>query len=69
MAVSEGDLTYGQSLEEILTINIDEEKHAIKGYVAILRDISPENAILYNAIQDIIRDEQEHLEELQNLQL
>ena len=69
MAVSGDDLIYGKHLDDILSINIDEEKHAIKGYVAILREISPENAILYNAIQDIIRDEQEHLEELQNLQL
>ena len=53
----------------VLSINIDEERHAIKAYTDILRGISPENAILYNVIQDILRDEQQHLEELQNLQL
>src|SRR5690606_35723830 len=55
------------SVEAILKINIDEEKQAIDHYLDLFKSISPNNAILYQAIQDLIRDEQEHLEELENL--
>jgi len=67
MQVSTADLRYSDKLEEILKINIDEEKHAIAEYVEILRDVTEENVILYRTIQDIIQDEQEHLEELETL--
>lgn len=68
MNVSTEDLKYGHTLEEILTINIDEEKHAIDGYTKVFKSTPAENAILYQALQEIIKDEQEHLEELENLQ-
>ena len=67
MNVSLEDLKYGANLEEMLAINIAEEKHAISEYLKILRETSEENVILYQTIQEIIRDEQEHLEELENL--
>tara|TARA_R110002110_G_scaffold400317_2_gene616684 strand:+ start:38887 stop:39309 length:423 start_codon:yes stop_codon:yes gene_type:complete len=68
MQVSTEDLVAARSLDKILTINIDEEKHAITAYTKLLADIPPENVILYQTIQEIIRDEQEHLEELEALQ-
>ena len=67
MKVSEGDLKHAYSLEEMLQINIDEEKQAIEHYLELFKNVPASNAILYQAIQDIIRDEQEHLEELENL--
>lgn len=60
------DLKPAHRLEDILKINIDEEKHAIGAYLELFKNISPNNAILYQTIQDLIRDEQEHLEELEN---
>ena len=50
----------------ILSINIDEEKQAIAEYTELLKNIPKDNVILYKTIEDIIRDEQEHLEELEN---
>lgn len=67
MRVSIEDLKHAYTLEEMLKINIDEEKHAIGQYLELFKNISPNNAILYQIIQELIRDEQEHLEELENL--
>ena len=69
MRVSEKDLRPASQLDEILKINIEEEKHAIASYTKILEQIPADNVILHRTIEDIIRDEQEHLEELENLQL
>jgi bacterioferritin len=69
MEVRTQDLIPAKNLEEILKVNMAEEKAAIQAYTEILKEISPTNAILYQTIQDIIRDEQEHLEELENLKL
>ncbi len=68
MGVSTADLVYGDNLDHMLEINIKEEHHAIKGYLDILKMIPAENVILHRTIEDIIRDEQEHLEELEGLQ-
>lgn len=68
MGVSEKDLRPASKLDQILKINIQEENGAIAGYTKILEQISPDNVILHRTIEDIIRDEQEHLEELENLQ-
>jgi bacterioferritin (cytochrome b1) len=65
MQVSREDLKPARTLDEIIKINIAEEQGAIRGYTEILEGIDPKNAILYLSIQEIIRDEQEHLEELQ----
>lgn len=67
MQVSTGDLKYADTLEEILAINIQEERDAIIAYEAVFKVIPPENVILYQTLQYLIRDEQEHLEELENL--
>lgn len=68
MAVSEKDLKPATELSKILAINIQEEKDAIASYTKILEQIPSDNVILHRTIEDIIRDEQEHLEELENLQ-
>ncbi len=68
MNVSTADLKPASSLNEILAINIDEEKGAIASYTEILQSVPESNAILFKAIQDILSDEQQHLEELEALQ-
>ena len=67
MNVSSTGLVYADTLDEILQINIDGEKQAIKGYIDILADVPENNVILYRTLQDIIQDEQEHLDELEML--
>lgn len=67
MQVSVEDLKHAYTLEEMLDINIEEEKEAIAKYLEIFQNIPPSNAILYKTIQELIEDEQEHLEELENL--
>jgi bacterioferritin len=68
MSVKAEDLKTAQKLEEILKINIAEEQAAIRGYTKILEAVPASNAILFQTIQGIIKDEQEHLEELETLQ-
>jgi bacterioferritin len=68
MDVAEADLIYASELEKILDINIREEKQAIEEYKDLIKNIPHDEVILYQTIQDIIRDEEEHLEELINLQ-
>jgi len=68
MQISTKDLVAADKLEKILDINIAEEKDAIHSYTQLLKNIPVENVILYQTIQEIIRDEQEHLEELEALQ-
>ncbi len=65
MDIATEDLTSAVELKEILDINIKEEKQAISSYKKLIEEIPHENVILYQTIQDIIRDEQEHLEELE----
>lgn len=67
MDVSTADLKPATGLEEILEINIEEEADAIRSYTEILESLSMSNVILFQTIQEIIRDEQEHLEELDAL--
>jgi len=62
------DLKPATTLEEILSINIDEEKGAIRAYGEILESISMSDVLLFQTLQEILRDEQEHLEELEALQ-
>jgi bacterioferritin (cytochrome b1) len=56
-------LTLGDMLEE----NIREKREAIEDYEKILADIPPLQVLLYETLEDILKDEQEHLEELMNL--
>jgi rubrerythrin len=67
MSVSADDLRPATGLEEILSINIEEERAAIRAYATILERVTMDNVILFQTLQEIIRDEQEHLEELQAL--
>ncbi|MEQ1888304.1 MAG: ferritin-like domain-containing protein [Alphaproteobacteria bacterium] len=69
MAVRAEDLKQASALAEILSINIDEEIEAIRLYTEILSTVSPGNVILFQTVQEIIRDEQEHLEELEALRI
>lgn len=67
LKVSEEDLKPAKTLLQMLNINMEEEKRAIRSYSEILNSIPPSNAILFQAIQAILSDEQEHLEELESL--
>lgn len=67
MQVSTADLKYANTLDKILQINMDEEKQAIADYLSILSLVGEEKVILYRTLQDIIQDEQQHLEELEML--
>lgn len=55
-----GPLTLGEILQE----NISEEREAIGDYTRILEEIPPLNVLLRRTLEDILKDEQEHLEEL-----
>ena len=67
MEVSKDDLIPAKTLKEILDVNINEEKKAVSFYRAILKMVEHEEVILYEAIEHVIEDEQEHLEELERL--
>lgn len=69
MAVRAEDLIPATTLADILSINIDEEIDAIKSYTEILSTVAPANVILFQTMQEIIRGEQEHLEELEALRI
>jgi len=69
MDVRKEDLKPATSLDEIIDVNMDEEKDAIRSYTEILEGLSPSNVILFQTIQEILRDEQEHLEELDALRI
>jgi bacterioferritin (cytochrome b1) len=67
MGVSAADLKPARTLDTIIKVNIDEEHHAIEKYTGILEEVPISNVILFQTIQEILRDEQEHLEELDAL--
>jgi bacterioferritin len=67
MEVRAEDLKPATTLDKILKVNIAEEQAAIRGYTEILETLPLSNVILFQTIQEIIRDEQEHLEELDAL--
>ena len=67
-SVEVGEVKTAKSIEEILNINIHEEKDAIVMYQEILKMIPKFQLMrLYETIEDIIQDEEEHLEELSRL--
>jgi bacterioferritin len=53
------------SLREMLEINLKAEREALKGYLAILETIPRTEVALEEMIRELVREEQEHLEELQ----
>jgi bacterioferritin len=67
MEIHTEDLKEAYDLPSILKINMREESDAIAAYTEILAMVPETNVILYQTLLDIIRDEQEHLEELSNL--
>ena len=69
MDVRKEDLIPATSLSEIIDVNVKEEKDAIRSYTEILESLSPTNVILFQTVLEILRDEQEHLEELDALRI
>lgn len=67
MEIAKDDLIPAKTLKEILQVNLKEEEKAIKHYRSLLHAVAQEGEILYEAIEDIIKDEQEHKEELERL--
>jgi len=67
MEVDPSDLIRAESLEEILDVNIREEQKAIGFYLKVFAKIPREEVLLHETIEEIIEDEQEHLEELTTL--
>lgn len=55
------------SIPDILTINIEEEKAAIAMYQRIHAKIPDNEVLLRETVEQLIRDEQEHLQELTQL--
>jgi bacterioferritin (cytochrome b1) len=63
-----GDIDVGNKLKKMLAINIDEEKAAINVYQQIMRVVpKDENLILYETVEDLLRDEQKDLEDMERL--
>jgi bacterioferritin (cytochrome b1) len=60
MEVAKNDLIPAKTLKEILDVNINEEKKAIALYRSLLKMVEHDEVILYEAIEHIIEDEQEH---------
>jgi bacterioferritin len=68
MEIAKEDLIPAKTLKEILQVNLKEEDKAIQLYRFILQLAGQEGGILYETVEDILQDEQEHKEELQRLQ-
>ena len=68
MDVAKEELIPAKTLKEIIAINLKEEAKAINLYQSIFKMIDRDDVILYEAIEEIIEDEQEHREELSRLQ-
>jgi len=56
------------TLEEMIRTNVREERESIAEYGAILESIPRVNLLLYRTLEDILKDEHEHLEELRRLE-
>ena len=67
MDVQRDDLKAATTLKGILDVNVLEERGAIEQYTRILETIPRLDVLLYETVQEILRDEQEHLEELRTL--
>ncbi len=69
MEIATKDLIPATTLKDILRVNIAEEEAAIKMYRSMLDSVGHDGStILYETIEDILKDEQQHKEELQRLQ-
>ncbi len=67
METAKEGLIPARSLKEILQVNLSEEETAIKLYRSILLAVGQEGEILYETVEGILKDEQEHKEELERL--
>jgi len=67
MDVHPDELATAPGLAKILELNIREERKAVEEYGRLLQTIPRLNVILYETVEGILRDEQEHLEELLTL--
>ena len=68
MKVATEDLISARTLKDILGVNIAEEEAAIKLYRSILDSVGDGGEILYKTIKNILKDEEQHKEELERLQ-
>jgi bacterioferritin len=69
METSKEELIPATTLKQILAVNLKEEAKAIAHYQSILKMVDRnEDLHLFEVIEDIIEDEQEHREELSRLQ-
>src|SRR4029077_4649487 len=69
METAKEELIQATKLQQILVVNLKEEAKAINHYKSILSMIDrSEDILLFETIEDIIEDEQEHREELSRLQ-
>jgi len=69
METAKEELIPATKLQQILAVNLKEEAKAINHYKLILSMIDrSEDILLFETIEDIIEDEQEHREELSRLQ-
>ena len=68
MEIASKELIHAKALKEILQVNLKEEEGAIKLYRSILDVVGHEGEILFETIEDILKDEQEHKEQLERLQ-
>jgi bacterioferritin (cytochrome b1) len=67
MEVDGGRLQTDGTLEEMVKTGVLEEREAIKEYGTTLETIPRMQVLLYRTLEDILRDECEHLEELLRL--
>jgi bacterioferritin (cytochrome b1) len=64
MNVDAGNLEAAATLGDMIEVNVREESEAIVEYSGILKNVPRLNVLLYRTLEDILKDEQEHLEEL-----
>ena len=67
LAVDGGEGPAAVTLGEMIEANLEEERGAIEEYTRILGTVPRLHVLLYRTIEDILMDEQEHLEELMDL--
>ncbi|HLC41980.1 MAG TPA: ferritin-like domain-containing protein [Methylomirabilota bacterium] len=67
MEVARKDLIAAKTLAEILAVNLKEEAAAIAMYRSVLRAVGKEGELLFETVEEILKDEQEHKEELERL--
>jgi|SRR6185436_5707967 len=67
LEVEAGNLRKAVTLGEMIEVNILEERGAISDYSQILAGVPRLDVLLCRTLEDILKDEQEHLEELSAL--